>query len=192
VVDRRNFGAGKRLPIAANWFFTRSAYHGAGGFDPRFSLSYEDYSFAWQMVTAGYRILCTRRLVGYHRHRQHWRALVKEYVKSGRGCATFILRYPGCPLSRRRLFHLAGVAAAVLTGCAGILLWPRATVSTGILLYAVLAALNAAVAGAAGALFPLISLVMGGAFTFGALKGLLGGGGATAKDQHFAEMHVKR
>lgn len=189
ILEKKNFGKTMHLPISANWFFTRTAYEKAGGFDPAFSLSYEDYSFAWQMVSSGCRILCTRHLWGYHHHRHHIRPLFKEYVKSGRGCATFMVRYPQSPLSQKRLGQILAVVFSVVAGIVGLLFWPGGTLVFGIAAYCALAALNVVHSGGVGFAFPAISLILGLGFTYGAVRGLIVGGRVSEKDQHFVEMN---
>lgn len=191
IIRKKNFGHRKVLPISANWMFTRRAYMKSGGFDPTFSLSYEDYSLAWQMVSAGYGILCTHRLWGYHHHRQDFGSLFKEYVKSGRGCASFICRYPKSPLSRKRLRQVLAVLSVLILGCIGLVVWPWTTLCVGLLGYLSSAALNIRNAGIAGILFPAISLILGNAFMYGTIRGMIDGGRACPEDQHYAEMHPK-
>ncbi len=191
VVDKGNFGRHQHLPISANWFFTREAYIRSGGFDPSFSLSYEDYSFAWQMVSAGHRILCTNRLVGYHCHRHRFAGLIKEYVKSGRGCAMFMWRYPASPLSWRRLSQLLALGGGVVLTGVGLLRWPSITLVAALTILFSAALLNLRIAGRMGLLFPPISLILGSAFTYGAIRGLASRGRACPKDQHFTNMHPR-
>ncbi|MFZ7126867.1 MAG: glycosyltransferase [Desulfobacterales bacterium] len=192
VVGKANFGKGKKLPISANWFFTREAYNRSGGFDPAFTLSYEDYSLAWRMVSAGCTILCTRLLWGYHHHRQDIRSLVKEYVKSGRGCAMFIFRYPKSPMSRRRVLQVAAAVLAFGFIASGMAWMPWKTAAVLGIAYAAAGALNAHRAGRFGFLFPGISLILGSAFTFGVLNGLWLGGTVNPKDRYLTDLRAGR
>jgi GT2 family glycosyltransferase len=191
VVDKGSFGRHQHLPISANWFFTRKAYERSGGFDPSFTLSYEDYSFAWQMVSAGHRILCTNQLVGYHCHRHRFAGLIKEYVKSGRGCAMFMWRYPASPLTRRRLAQLLALGAVVVLTGVALLRWPSITLVVALSMLFSASLLNLRAAGRPGLLFPPVSLILGSAFTYGAIRGLVKGGRACPKDQYYTNMHPR-
>jgi 4-amino-4-deoxy-L-arabinose transferase-like glycosyltransferase/GT2 family glycosyltransferase len=144
TVTQADFGAGGRKPpITANTLFTRELYDRCP-IDSAWSHgSYEDYEWFWRVAKAGYGILVSRDLFGWHEHRRGLRALMSEYRRSSRGCAYFIRAHPDCPLARRRLRQavilpltaiaglgaVAGAAAAgygaavaaLMLGCAAVL-----------------------------------------------------------------------
>ena len=173
---------GYKPPITANVFFTRDVLERAGGLDPEFVHSYEDYEWFQRIVDAGFEILCTGRLVADHHHRQGWRDLVREYNRSGRGCAQFVRKHRHAFFSRKRRRDLATVCgvlvAAVLT------LVVAALVPGGIVVAGVAMALGAAafvgLSGisvlrarrAAAFAFPAVTLVLGLSFSAGMLAGL--------------------
>jgi succinoglycan biosynthesis protein ExoA len=102
-VTAENFGVGSaKPPITANVFLTRTAYSRVGGLDYNFVHSYEDYQWFWEMARKGICMLCTPLLTAAHHHRNRFRKLVNEYMRSGRGCADFIRQYPSSPFSRKR------------------------------------------------------------------------------------------
>jgi GT2 family glycosyltransferase len=128
AVSKSTFGArGRKPPITANTLFTREMYAGCP-IDASWSHgSYEDYEWFWRAVSAGYLVLVCQDLFCWHHHRRGVRPLVKEYLRSSRGCAYFIRAHMDCPLSRRRLqqavvlplIGIAVLAAAVLAVVAG-------------------------------------------------------------------------
>jgi cellulose synthase/poly-beta-1,6-N-acetylglucosamine synthase-like glycosyltransferase len=174
---------GSKLPITANVFFSRALFERVGGLDPEFVYSYEDYEWFQRVVDAGYEILCTPRLVAHHHHRQGWRALVREYRLAGRGCAQFVHRHRSSRLSRQRLRQLAAVVSACVLGTAAATAltagWVRFTPAGALALAAVTGcALLLSVSSAfrvhrlSGLAYPLVSLVLGLAFSAGMLAGL--------------------
>jgi GT2 family glycosyltransferase len=173
VVDRATIGRrGCKLPITANVLFTRDVYATVGGLDPRFVHSYEDYEFFQRIVDAGFRVLCTASLAAEHFHRQGWRALVREYHRSGRGCADFVGKHPHSPFSRDRrlqaeLVTTAAVFVPVIAAVDPIaLLAPTAVIPA-------LAAYTLAKARSPDAIaFPAVTFVLGLSFTTGLLRGL--------------------
>jgi 4-amino-4-deoxy-L-arabinose transferase-like glycosyltransferase/GT2 family glycosyltransferase len=126
VVDAGRFGLPQhKPPITANVFMTRDALRSAGEFDPSFVHSYEDYSWFWAACKAGVPILCTPTLLAYHYHRQGWKRLIRQYIRAGKGCSDFIIKYPESPFSRIRLgqWLLVGVVSLGVLGAlvAGVL-----------------------------------------------------------------------
>jgi putative flippase GtrA/glycosyltransferase involved in cell wall biosynthesis len=110
AVTKSSFGArGRKPPITANALFTREMYAGCP-IDASWSHgSYEDYEWFWRVVSAGYAVLVSQDLFGWHHHRRGMRPLVKEYLRSSRGCAYFIRAHLDCPFSRRRLCQAIGL-----------------------------------------------------------------------------------
>jgi len=143
-VTRDNFGAsGRKPPITANTLFTREMYAGCP-IDASWSHgSYEDYEWFWRVVSAGYQVQVSGDLFGWHHHRRGMRPLIKEYLRSSRGCAYFVRAHLDCPLSKLRLRQaitlplvaLAGLVAAgaaVLAGYAALLAVVLLAVCVGI------------------------------------------------------------
>jgi GT2 family glycosyltransferase len=175
VVDRDSIGRrGRKLPITANVLFTRDVFARVGGLDETFVHSYEDYEFFQRIVDAGYRVLCTPVLAAWHHHRQGWRALVREYHRSGRGCAQFIGKHPQSRFSRDRLLQFELVATAALFGSVAVAEQPLALLA-GLVAALLLAGYAVARARTPRAvLFPAVTLVLGLSFTTGLLRGLRG------------------
>ncbi len=120
AVTSANFGMrGRKPPITANALFTRELYEHCP-IDSSWSHgSYEDYEWFWRVTKAGYRVLVSGELFGWHHHRRGLRALVKEYRRSSRGCAYFIRAHRDCPFARRRLRQLIILPlSAAVTLCA--------------------------------------------------------------------------
>ncbi len=202
VVDFDRFGIrGHKPPITANVFFTRRVLDRVGDPDPAFVHSYEDYSWFWDICQDGFPIFCTPALQADHYHRQGWGHLVRQYTRSGRGCADFVTKYPDCPFSSERKVQLFGVvlsSLAIILGTLGciiasfvpplrdytldvsrvslplIALLPAALVVLIFLYLLGLGFLNAINARQFRALiFPVITLLFGYAFSYGMLQQLV-------------------
>jgi len=180
TVTSENFGAGNRKPpITANTLFTRKLYE-ACPIDPSWSHgSYEDYEWFWRVTRAGYEIVVSTDLFGWHHHRRGLRALAKEYRRSSRGCAYFIRAHLDSPLARRRLRQviivpLAGLAtvvaaaaatasdhgeavAAAILACAALLIGHQVTRSRRL----------------ESAAYPLLGAALGAVFTTGLITNLV-------------------
>jgi GT2 family glycosyltransferase len=173
VVDRATIGRrGRKLPITADVLFTREAYNTVGGLDAGFVHSYEDYEWFQRIVDAGFTVLCSPRLAAEHHHRQGWRALVREYHRSGRGCADFLGKHPHSRFSRdRRLQAEIVTTAAVFTPVAAVA-DPLALFAplVGLVVLALYALAKARTPDAVA--FPAVTLVLGLSFTSGLLRGL--------------------
>jgi Glycosyl transferase family 2 len=132
-VTMGNFGKHSRKPpITANVLMARSVYDDCP-MDDSWGYGYEDYEWFWRVVSTGHEILYAAGLEGAHHHRQSFRALVREYRVSARGCANFIHAHPDCPLARKRhrqavllpplaAVAVAGAAAAIVSGYQATLL----------------------------------------------------------------------
>jgi GT2 family glycosyltransferase len=170
-------------PITANVFFTREVFDRVGGLDPEFVHSYEDYEWFQRIVDAGFEILCTQRLIADHYHRQGWRDLVREYNRSGRGCAQFVSKHRHAFFSRKRRRDLATVCGVLALGlallAAMLLAVPGATVLgaagivTGAAGFVALSAFSVLRSGRFSAvMFPAVTLILGLSFSAGMLSGL--------------------
>jgi GT2 family glycosyltransferase len=176
VLDQDTLGRrGYKLPITANVLFTRELYERVGGLDPEFVHSYEDYEFFQRIVDAGATILCTPQLAAWHHHRQGWRALVREYHRSGRGCAQFVGKHPHSPFAAGRLRQLEVVCTAAVFLPVALAVMPAATVGllvAGLLLGALCVARARTPHAVA---FPAVTLVLGLSFSTGLMRGLRAG-----------------
>ncbi len=124
LVTRANFGAGGlKPPITANTLFTPEMYAGCP-IDATWSHgSYEDYEWFWRVASAGYSVLVSEDLFGWHHHRRGIKPLIKEYRRSSRGCAYFVRAHMDSPLSKRRLLQaivlpLVALVALIVAGAA--------------------------------------------------------------------------
>jgi putative flippase GtrA/glycosyltransferase involved in cell wall biosynthesis len=134
VLDVERYGRPRhKPPITANVFMTREALGRAGDFDATFIHSYEDYSWFWAACKVGVPILCTPSLQADHFHRQGWRRLLRQYIRAGKGCADFVVKYPESPLSRLRLLQWMLVWATTLGAIGLILAGVVATNNPGVL-----------------------------------------------------------
>ena len=182
VANRETLGVrGQKPPITANVMFAREVYERVGGLDPRFVHSYEDYEWFQRIADAGFDILCTPRLTARHQHRQGWGDLVREYHRSGRGCAQFVRKHRSSRFGRNRLQQLAAVVVLATLAVLDLL-----TVATGAWKPAVVffaagctAAVLLSVATAVrtrrpeAAAYPIVTLILGMAFSAGMLAGLV-------------------
>lgn len=121
VVTAENFGIGRaKPPITAAVAFTSSAFHRTAGLNDDFVNSYEDYEFFDRMTRLGVTILCTSRLVGAHSHREGFRALVRDYIRTGKGAADFALTNRCSKLATRRINEVVmlgvGLVVAIMLG----------------------------------------------------------------------------
>lgn len=189
---------GHKLPITANVLFTRAVYARVGGLDANFVHSYEDYEFFQRVVDAGFEVLCTPALAALHYHRQSWRDLVREYHRSGRGCAQFVAKHPHSPFGRSRLRSLVAVVAGLVALIAQPFAYLAAPGPPGAVLAPLMLVAVAAAALALGVIcvaktrsiaafgFPAVTLVLGLSFSAGLLRGMrLAGGsnGSTNRSQ---------
>jgi putative flippase GtrA/GT2 family glycosyltransferase len=121
LVTSENFGMrGRKPPITANALFTRELYDKCA-IDPTWSHgSYEDYEWFWRVASAGFSVLVSKDLFGWHHHRRGLRALVQEYQRSARGCAYFVRAHLDCPFARRRLWQAVLIPVAAVSGTAAV------------------------------------------------------------------------
>jgi glycosyltransferase involved in cell wall biosynthesis len=119
VLNAENFGSrGFKPPVTANLFMRRRVYDVTEGPNPAFTRSYEDYEWARRIVDAGFSIFSTDELAGDHSHRARVREALKDYRRSGRGCADYIITHPHCELAKARARQCAGIATTLPLGLA--------------------------------------------------------------------------
>lgn len=173
VLTKENCGKGRfKQPITASMFLDRQAYEEVGGLDADFVTPYEDYPYADEIVRAGYEILCDGDLVAYHYHRESFRSLTKEYWRAGYGCADYVLRYAYSHLaaSRARQLLAIGFAACVAICMSVVSPW----LATGVAMLGLFGLSGISVAKvkkARAALFPWVTLFLGGVFAAGMMYG---------------------
>lgn len=131
IMTEENSAKLANWPMTCNLFFTVEAYHKAGGFDESFTVSWEDYSFVWQLLHSGCQILSTDQLYVYHKHRSSIRLMIKEYLRSGRATAQFLFRYPTCQFVLKRTAQSLLVLAAIAALVTGLFIWPLETTTLG-------------------------------------------------------------
>lgn len=184
VTSENAFDGGRKPPVTANVLFTRELYEAIGGLDASFVHSYEDYEWFQRVVDAGFSVLCTDRLRALHHHRQGLRQLVREYHRSGRGCAMFVRKHPHSSFGRDRLGQLSKLLALATL----VLLEAVALAAVGGNVAADVLPVQTAIAfaGAAGLAlvcawrvrdlaalaFPFATLLLGVSFSAGLLRGL--------------------
>ncbi|MGD9018550.1 MAG: hypothetical protein PVH30_14275, partial [Desulfobacterales bacterium] len=98
---------------------------------------------------------------------------------------------PASPLTRRRLAQLLALGAVVVLTGVALLRWPSITLVVALSMLFSASLLNLRAAGRPGLLFPPVSLILGSAFTYGAIRGLVKGGRACPKDQYYTNMHPR-
>ncbi len=184
VTCRNSFNGARKPPVTANVLFTRELYEAVGGLDATFVYSYEDYEWFQRIVDAGFSVLCTDRLRALHYHRQGMRQLLREYHRSGRGCAMFVRKHPHSSFGRNRLRQLALLIAAIALALlqASVLTVTRPGVTTSVVLVQLVLAVGgsavivlrcvARVRAATAAAFPFATLMFGVAFSAGLVRGL--------------------
>lgn len=184
VTNGNAFDGACKPPVTANVLFTRELYETVGGLDASFVHSYEDYEWFQRVVDAGFSVLCTDGLRALHHHRQGLRQLVREYHRSGRGCAMFVRKHPHSSFARNRLGNLALLLTALALafgetvvlaldggGVTGLLVPLQVALALGGA--AVLSLACARRVGDVAALaFPLATLLLGVSFSTGLLRGL--------------------
>ena len=168
---------GHKPAVTANVLFTREVYERVGGLDPTFVHSYEDYEWFQRIADAGYDVLCSPRLTARHHHRQGWLDLLREYHRSGRGCAQFVRKHRSSHLGRSRIQQLVLVLVLAALGVLDVL--AAATGISGLALAALSGGCALAVCVSLAcalrtrqliaAAYPVVTLVLGVAFSAGML-----------------------
>jgi multidrug efflux pump subunit AcrA (membrane-fusion protein)/GT2 family glycosyltransferase len=179
----RSFGVLRKPATTSNVAFTRLVYETVGQFDPSFVHSYEDYEWFYRVAQAQFDVFCTSTLLVEHNHRQGFHALGHEYRRSGRGCAQFVRKHTNSSLARKRFVQLLGVVLLAVIAMLDVVAGLTQT-QTPLDLIGLLSILIVSLAilglGAAwrtrsieGLVFPIVTLVLGSAFTVGLLGGLV-------------------
>lgn len=175
VLTSANYArAGNKPPVTANFFCTRKVYETVGGLDVNFTRSYEDYEWFRRMVDHGYDILCDNSLAGHHYHRSGFRALLREYLDAGWGCADYIVTFPRCHLSIKRLVQWKIVTIGTLVGL-GLLAWqPVLVLLLGLAMSLAMAGLvYLKVRRIEAMLYPFVTLILSASFTHGITRRFL-------------------
>ncbi len=181
-VTAENFGKhGYRPPISANAVFMREVYEQTP-LDVTWFYGYEDYEWYWRVARDGHRILIDGSLTAAHHHRRSFRRLLQEYRRSAEGCARFSIQHRDCPLARKRILQAVLLPIVALIGAAALGWDVAAGYVAPVLLMAVaggavLAAREAARTGRLDSLaYPVVGLMLAGAFTFSLAMNLVRGG----------------
>lgn len=169
VIDQDTIGKpGYKLPITANVFLTRDVYEVVGGLHEQFTQTYDDYVWFSDMVAAGYSILCDARLAAYHRHREGFLDLPKEYRSAGNGCMDYMAYAPDDAFSRTRGRQLNLMLFAAVAGVLSLVFAPLAMIVAGMLAAIAVSTMSAVkTKTAAGFLYPAVTFILGLAFTYG-------------------------
>lgn len=171
-----NFGRkGHKPPVTANLFLRRAVLTATGGPSPAFTRSYEDYEWARRMVDAGFSIHCTSALASSHTHRTATRQIMRDYHRSGRGCADYVITHPHCYFARARMVHGLAIPMAALSGVG--LVWflgPWAAMVGAAVVLAVMVASLLTVRTPVSLLYPLVTLALGLTFWSGLVRQLVG------------------
>lgn len=122
-LDRHNIRH-KKPPVTANFACTREVYEQVGGPNPAFTNSYEDYEWFSRIVRAGYPITLDARLMGERYHREGFRPLLREYIRSGKGCADHIVTHIRCGFAQSRLLQLLATLSLSMAGLLGVIRFP--------------------------------------------------------------------
>jgi hypothetical protein len=159
---------GYKLPITANVFLLKEVFDVAGGLHEQFTQTYDDYVWFRDIIAAGYDIWCDARLAAYHRHREGFRDLVREYWSAGCGLMDYLVLYPADGFSRARSRQLGLMLYTVIAGGLGIAFAPLLVVAAvlvaGILVSMVSAFITKSVS---GLLFPAVTSILVMAFVYG-------------------------
>lgn len=186
ILTDKNFGNGESLPITATFAMSVVEFVHMGGFDIRFTVSYEDYSGAWRLVLNGGKILCTGKWVVWHKHRQGLSNVRLEYIRSGGGAAMLYYLYPECPFAQRRvrqvLIVVTGIFVAFLSLLMPLIFGQLEMLAgfaiMGTALYGIAGVFNVAKADYAKAfVFPMLTGIFMVSFTYGFMIQLMRRGG---------------
>ncbi len=155
-------------PVTANLAVRREVWNAIHEPRPDFTNSYEDYEYAWRALRAGFTIYTTPLLSARRSHREGFRALLREYMRSGRGCGDFIVAYPYSPFSVFRLAQLIAIPIGVAAAVLGVMYQPvvaldlMAAATLSLILTNVLSAQHVE-----GVLYPFIGAVFSSTFVYG-------------------------
>ena len=164
----------KKPPVTANFACTRSLYKDKkvkGGPNMSFRNSYEDYEWFSRIVRADYVIVRDEALGAVRYHRQGLKPLLREYTRSGKGCADHIVSHPACGFAQTRSIQLVSMVSAVLALLAMLViapLWTIAGLAVAYLSYSALCFKR--VRRVEVLLYPLLSALFTSAFIYGSLS----------------------
>jgi putative flippase GtrA len=165
---------GYKLPITANVFLDREVFESVGGLHEQFTQTYDDYVWFRDIVVAGHHVWCDARLAAYHRHREGFRSLLREYWSAGCGLMDYMALFPGDGFSRTRGRQLSLLLYIAILGSLSMVFAPLPTVVTGIVGYLLLGTASAVRTKlAAGLVFPVVTLVLSMAFIYGTIYRLV-------------------
>ena len=169
ILTEDNYAKGKhKPPVTAAFFCTKEVYEIVGGLDANFTRSYEDYEWFKRIVNAGYSILCDDKLAGHHYHREGFRSLTREYLKSGWGCADYIVTHPTCRLTRKRMIQWPLVQLSGLIMIVAVTIHPIDSVALSAVIPLILGGLSLyRVRQLEAFLYPVITLILGVSFSLG-------------------------
>lgn len=168
----KNFGVWHKPPLGANFFMCRKVYERVGGPDSQFVWSFEDYSYFWTIVDAGFAIHCVPELAGRHHHRNTFAALRKDYRRAGRGCADYVTQFPRSPFSRKRILQIS-LVLLLLAGVAPFLYFVPYGPFCGASLVVLIGTVSALLCREAkGFVYPWITLMLGLSYLRGFFSGL--------------------
>lgn len=158
-------------PITANFACRSEVYDTVGGPNVAFTNSYEDYEWFSRVVRAGFSILCTDRLKTSRFHREGLKPLLREYRRSGKGCADHIVVHPSCPFAKKRIVQLLGVAVAFGVLTAVSIFYTYITVLVAVVMGCILGGVSWAKLRRFEAFaYPFISLLFATMFVAGILR----------------------
>lgn len=164
----------EKFPVTANFAITRELYEKVGGPNPAFTNSYEDYSWMSWMIQNGYGIYCTPRLNCKRYHREGLKPLIREYLRSGKGCADLIVTYKDCTFARRRVKQLRLFYAIMALTIAFAILAPAQILMILAASFLMLASKSfVATRRVQGIIYPFISLLLGTMFVIGLTRRLM-------------------
>lgn len=167
---------GKRKPpVTANFALTRRLYDSVGGPNVAFTNSYEDYEWFSRIIQAGYGIMCDDELDSVRYHREGLRPLMREYRRSGKGCADHIYtHFRKCRFAMKRLRDLVVFYTLLAAGLVMLAVLPLPTLATGVFGAVALSLYSwLKVRRAAALVYPFISLLLGWMFVIGLTGRLL-------------------
>ncbi|HSE61246.1 MAG TPA: glycosyltransferase [Candidatus Saccharimonadales bacterium] len=169
VITKETLGKpGYKLPITANVFLCREVFGRVGDLDPQFTQTYDDYVWFRDIVVTGYSILCDPGLAAYHRHREGFKSLMREYWSAGCGCMDYIARHKADAFSRARSRQLATLLYGSIAAVTLLALMPVLTVAMGVAGYVLLAAISILKSEKRSAwVFPAVTFVLGCCFIYG-------------------------
>lgn len=129
VIDRSNLRR-KKPPVTANFVLTRQVYDEIGGPNVGFTNSYEDYEWFSRIVRGDYPIVCDANLRSVRYHREGFKPLLREYMRSGKGCADHIVTHIRCGFAQSRVIQLLAMMAILSVSVVCSVIYPWLTLGT--------------------------------------------------------------